>query len=120
MKRITVSLFLPIFFPLSFSILYPSNPFGVMLSSRLVVNILAVRPDYQRKGLGGLLLEQGLALADRDGARTYIEASVKGFSLYKKYGWKEFDEVVVDTRPYGGQGLESTKLMMREPQPLKN
>jgi GNAT superfamily N-acetyltransferase len=84
------------------------------------VNILAVLPEYQGKGLGGLLLKHGLVLADRDGARTYIEASKKGFPLYKKYGWKEFDEVVVDTRPYSGQGLESTKLMMREPQPLKN
>jgi GNAT superfamily N-acetyltransferase len=99
---------------------YPSNLYGVMLSNRLVVNILAVLPEYQGKGLGGLLLKHGLVLADRDGARTYIEASKKGFPLYKKYGWKEFDEVVVDTRPYSGQGLESTKLMMREPQPLKN
>ena len=90
------------------------------LSNNLVVNLLAVRPEYQRKGIGGLLLEHGLALADRDGARTYIEASQKGLPLYKKYGWVEFDAVVVDTKPYGGNGLESTMLMWREPQPLKN
>jgi GNAT superfamily N-acetyltransferase len=115
--KLTLALFLPF---ILFNAPYFSNSHGVILSNRLVVNILAVRPEYQRKGLGGLLLEHGLALADRDGARTYIEASKKGFPLYKKYGWKEFDEVVVDTRPYGGLGLEVTKLMMREPQPLKN
>ena len=90
----------------------------MILINKPVVNILAVRPEYQRKGLGGLLLKEGLALADRDSARTYIEASQKGFPLYKKYGWKEFDEVLVDTRPYGGNGLESTKMMRREPQPV--
>jgi GNAT superfamily N-acetyltransferase len=83
------------------------------------VNILAVRPEYQRKGLGGMLLEDGLALADRDGCKTFIEASAKGLALYLKYDWKEIDEVKVDTRPYGGHKIESTKCMMREPQPPK-
>lgn len=83
------------------------------------MNILAVRPEYQRKGLGGMLLEHGLALVDRDGRKTYIEASAKGLGLYLKYGWKEIDEVKVDTRPYGGHKIESTKCMMREPQPPK-
>ena len=92
----------------------------VTLSNNLVVNLLAVRPEYQRKGIGSLLLEHGLALADRDCARTYIEASQYGFPLYKKYGWVEFDAIVVDTKPHGGNGLESTMLMWREPHPLKN
>jgi hypothetical protein len=66
-----------------------------------------------------MLLEDGLALADRDGCKTYIEASAKGLGLYLKYGWKEIDDVKVDTRPYGGHSVESTKCMMRDPQPLK-
>jgi GNAT superfamily N-acetyltransferase len=90
-----------------------------LLNILAVVNILAVRPEYQRKGLGAMLLEDGLALADRDGCKTYIEASAKGLGLYLKYGWKEIDEVKVDTRPYGGHRIESTKCMMREPQPPK-
>lgn len=53
--------------------------------------------------------------ADRDGARTYIEASQNGFPLYKRLGWVEFDAVVVDTMPFGGRGLEPTRLMWREP-----
>lgn len=83
------------------------------------MNILAVRPDYQRKGLGAMLLEDGLALADRDGCKTYIEASAKGLGLYLKYGWKVIDDIKVDTRPYGGHSVDSTKCMMRDPQPLK-
>jgi GNAT superfamily N-acetyltransferase len=85
-----------------------------------VMNILAVRPEYQRKGLGARLLEPVLALADRDGARTYIEASAKGLGLYLKYDWKEIDAINIDMRPYGGHQIESTKCMMRDPQPLKS
>jgi len=44
----------------------------------------------------------------------------KGLGLYLKYGWKEIDSVDVDTRPYGGRQVESTKCMMRELQPTKS
>lgn len=90
-----------------------------ILSAIVVMNILAVRPEYQRKGLGAMLLEVGLAAADRDGAKTYIEASKKGYHLYLRYGWREFDAIVIDTKPYGGEGPEPTKCMMRDPQPVQ-
>lgn len=64
-----------------------------------------------------MLLEDSLALADRDGCKTYIEASAKGLGLYLKHGWKEIDEVAVDTTPYVGHQVQSTKCMMRDPQP---
>lgn len=82
------------------------------------MSILAVLPEYQRKGLGGVLLDHGLALADRDGAKTYIEASKKGVGLYLKRGWKRVGEIQTDMRPYGGQTIECTELMMRDPQPV--
>lgn len=72
-------------------------------------------PQYQRKGFGALLIGDGLALADRDGARTYIEASPVGLRLYVKHGWKLVDEVVMDMEGYGGSGVASEKIMMRAP-----
>jgi len=84
------------------------------------MNILAVRPEYQRKGLGGMLLEPVLALADQEGRRTYIEASKKGLGLYLKYGWVKVDEFTIDTTPYGGDTAEETTvLLIREPRPVK-
>ena len=84
-----------------------------------VMNILAVHPDYQRKGLGGRLLEPVLKQADKEGRKTYIEASKKGIGLYKKLGWVEVDEMLIDTRPHGGDIIERTAFMMRDPQPVK-
>ena len=72
-------------------------------------------PQYQRKGLGSLLISEGLTLADRDGARTYIEASPNGLQLYMKHGWGLIDDILIDMRPYGGSDVASEKILMRAP-----
>ncbi|KAL8766853.1 MAG: hypothetical protein Q9209_006511 [Squamulea sp. 1 TL-2023] len=79
------------------------------------LHILIVSPAYQRKGLGTMLIREGLAAADRDKVRTYVEASPKGLGLYKKHGWKEVDEIVIDMRPHGGTGIATEKCLIREP-----
>lgn len=80
-----------------------------------VLSILAVSPQYQRKGLGSLLISEGLALVDRDGARTYIEASPNGLQLYQRHGWKLIDEIQMDMTRYGGNDVASEKLLIRAP-----
>ncbi|KAL8920506.1 MAG: hypothetical protein Q9208_006256 [Pyrenodesmia sp. 3 TL-2023] len=79
------------------------------------LHLLIVLPPHQRKGLGTMLIREGLAAADRDNARTYIEASPMGLGLYRKFGWKEIDDIVIDMRPHGGTGMASEKCLMREP-----
>ncbi|KAK4692536.1 hypothetical protein P7C71_g4688, partial [Lecanoromycetidae sp. Uapishka_2] len=79
------------------------------------LDILAVSTNYQRQGLGALLLDEGLAHADKDNAKAYLEASPAGVKLYRKYGWREVDEVLTDLEMYGGSGLHSEICMMREP-----
>ncbi|KAI4102254.1 MAG: hypothetical protein L6R37_004504 [Teloschistes peruensis] len=80
-----------------------------------VLHLLIIDPAYQRKGLGTMLIRESLAAADRDNARAYVEASPKGLGLYKKYGWKECDEIVVDMRHHGGTRVCSEMCLMREP-----
>lgn len=62
-----------------------------------------------------MLLQPGLEAADAAGAKTYVEASPAGFPLYLKHGWEQVDEMVVDMRPYGGDGIEHQPLLIREP-----
>lgn len=78
-----------------------------------------MRPEYQRKGLGTMLLEPVLEQADREHRKVYIEASKKGLGLYIKHDWVQIDEMAVDTKPYGGDSVEVTVFMMREPKVLK-
>ncbi|CAJ2513056.1 Uu.00g011750.m01.CDS01 [Anthostomella pinea] len=50
--------------------------------------LLAVRADYQGKGLGGRLMESGMELADKDGLPQFIIASPAGKRLYEKHGFE--------------------------------
>lgn len=64
-----------------------------------------------------MLLTAGLAEADRDGARTYIEASAKGLPLYLKHGWVKVDEIKIDGSKYGiSDGWVCQQTLMRPPQ----
>ncbi|KAL8813998.1 MAG: hypothetical protein Q9223_006745 [Gallowayella weberi] len=85
------------------------------LTLRTVLHLLVVTPSYQRKGLGTMLVREGLTAADRDNARAYIEASPMGLGLYTKFGWKEVDDIIIDMRPHGGTGMASEKCLIREP-----
>ena len=86
-----------------------------MTYNRPVLHILAVSPTHQRLGLGSKLIRRGLEAADKDGAQTFIEASPAGLPLYLKHGWEPVDELVIDMRPHGGEGIEVNPSLMREP-----
>lgn len=92
-----------------------STTAGELTSVHIDLDILAVSKTHQRQGLGALLLEEGLALADRDNARTYLEASPAGLKLYQKHGWKDIDQFVLDLKLYGGKGTHTEICMTREP-----
>ena len=80
-----------------------------------VLHILAIDPSLQRKGIGSLLIRHGLDGADRDHAKTYVEASPVGLPLYIQFGWKEIDKVVVDVGKLDGKGAATEVCLMREP-----
>jgi hypothetical protein len=61
-----------------------------------------------------MLLRWGTARADEQGEKIWIKATEGGLSLYKRFGWKELDELKMDTRPYGGKGEKRIVFMCRE------
>ena len=72
-----------------------------------------MHPDYQRKGLGRMLLEHFLKDADRDNAKSYLQATAKGEGLYLQYGWKYIEDMVTKTP----NGPVVWKCMMRDAKP---
>jgi ribosomal protein S18 acetylase RimI-like enzyme len=51
--------------------------------------VLGVRPDRQGHGIGGALLEAGLARADADGLPCYLESSnPRNVGLYERHGFE--------------------------------
>lgn len=62
-----------------------------------------------------MLLSPVLEQADKDNAKTFVQASVFGLGLYLKHGWVEVDEIILDFSPYGGAKQVKTALLVREP-----
>jgi ribosomal protein S18 acetylase RimI-like enzyme len=57
--------------------------------------ILAVDSAFQRRGLGKLLVQDGLKRAQSAGFPIYLSASPKGVPLYKSLGFEVRDAVEV-------------------------
>lgn len=64
------------------------------------------------------MLEWGIKIADALHTRVYLEATHAGLPLYRKYGWKVLEQLVLDLEQYGERGKEVFTLMLREPASL--
>jgi GNAT superfamily N-acetyltransferase len=73
---------------------------------------LYVRPEFQRNGLGGRLVQWGVSIADESRLPVYIEGTEKGLNLYLKYGVKEVDRVEVDLEKWGGNRGEWSRFTL--------
>lgn len=48
---------------------------------------LGTLPEYERKGIGTLLLKEGLKEAEQDGVSVYLGATPSGRPLYERNGF---------------------------------
>lgn len=81
----------------------------------VVLELLITHPQHQGKGVGKALLDWGVRIADERKARMYLEATPEGYPLYRKYGWRDVEDLVMDFSLYGGEGEARYVVMMREP-----
>ena len=84
-----------------------------ILISALALNILVVSPDYQRRGIGARLINEGLEEADRNSLLVWLGASEPALKLYKKVGFNVDEVIEVDMRKYGGNTIERHFSMTR-------
>jgi GNAT superfamily N-acetyltransferase len=69
----------------------------------VVMRELYVRPEYQREGIGGKLVQRVVQYAAEHGLMTYTEATSQAKSLYLRHGFKVVDLVRVELEPWGGK-----------------
>lgn len=61
----------------------------------LYCHVVAVHPEFQYKGIGKLLVEYGLQLAQQADLPVYVESSKEAIRLYEKTGFKRLKETPV-------------------------
>ncbi|CAD0048265.1 unnamed protein product [Aureobasidium pullulans] len=55
------------------------------------LHICFTDPDYQRRGIGSMMLQWGCDLADQLFLPSWVEASPAGNFLYRKFGYKDIE-----------------------------
>ena len=58
----------------------------------LYCHVIAVHPDFQRRGVGELLFKFGQGIAEQTQLPIYIESSKEAVRLYEKMGCKRLEE----------------------------
>ncbi|TGO54041.1 hypothetical protein BOTNAR_0279g00150 [Botryotinia narcissicola] len=66
-----------------------------------LIYFLSISPNYQKLGLGTLLLTAITNLADAQAKSSYLEATAAGYPVYVRAGFKEVDCMEVDLGGYG-------------------
>ncbi|KAH0012073.1 acyl-CoA N-acyltransferase, partial [Aureobasidium melanogenum] len=82
----------------------------------LELDYLATAPEYQRRGIGAMLLKAGLEVADAYGLRSYVTSSVAGARLYHKHGFEVVETHTMDYSQFGGVEPVTNYFMIRERQ----
>jgi len=77
------------------------------------LDLLVVSPDYQRRSVGGALIEESQHLASKDALPLILFASVVGEPLYGRKGFVTLDRMNLI------QGLKPSAAMIWEPDTIK-
>lgn len=83
---------------------------------KAVMSLLQVDPEYQKKGLASMILQEGLDVVDAEGRKCFIESTADGYPVYLKLGFRDLEIVEVDLRRWGGEEMGINRFMVRDPQ----
>ncbi|RMZ72442.1 Acyl- N-acyltransferase [Pyrenophora seminiperda CCB06] len=82
----------------------------------LALDYLATHPEHQKRGIGSMLLSEGLAYADKHGLKTIVVAKTPGVKLYLDHDFHIVEKVQQERPQYGWSSPYTTTILIREPQ----
>ncbi|KAI2479895.1 acetyltransferase [Pyrenophora tritici-repentis] len=85
----------------------------------LALDYLATHPEHQRRGIGSMLLTEGLAYADRNGLKTLVVAKTPGVKLYQDHDFQVVDKVEQERPQYGWSKPYTTTILIRQPRSIE-
>ena len=81
-----------------------------------VLSILAVLPEYHRRGIASMILQDGLRRMDARSLPAYLDCGVQGKPLYERFGFRFVKDYPLDAREYGGRSEGRHWCMVRSEQ----
>lgn len=81
----------------------------------VLLQAIGTRPEHGRRGVGALSMKWGTEKADELGLPMYLEASMKGVGLYKRWGFETVDTLSFDARKHGYSEALTHLCMLRPP-----
>lgn len=86
----------------------------------VLLNLLCIHQDFQRRGAGTLLVKRGMEIADELGLAVHLEASPAGFGLYRKLGFRQVEVGVIKAEDWDGDHDREYIAMVRETKASKS
>ncbi|KAI5928538.1 hypothetical protein F4810DRAFT_644084 [Camillea tinctor] len=86
------------------------------LKEYMILDYLAVHPDNGGRGIGTMLVESGIAQAERMGVDIFVLAYKAGLGVYFRLGFKLLEQLIQDDSKYGGQGEYGAYFLEKEVQ----
>ena len=78
-----------------------------------------VLPAWQGRGVGSAIILWALEQLRLDSMPVFLNAQPDGYGLYKRFGWKDVENIDVDLSrwagPNRGYGMHRTVCMLRDP-----
>ncbi|KAJ5647268.1 hypothetical protein N7490_003640 [Penicillium lividum] len=82
----------------------------------LTLDYLTTDPAFWRRGVGTMLVESGLRVADQYKLKTYVMSEPAALKLYLNLGFELVESVSTDYSQYGGTEPMVHHFLVREPQ----
>jgi GNAT superfamily N-acetyltransferase len=76
----------------------------VLIERNPALSLCFVHPEYQRKGVGSLLLQSGIERAEEVRAKIWLTSTPQAMPTYQKNGWEVKEIHTIDLEKYGGKG----------------
>ncbi|MCJ1472256.1 hypothetical protein MMC13_000903 [Lambiella insularis] len=80
----------------------------------LLLDQLAVHPDYRGQDIGTMLVASGIREAEKIGLDVFVLGMKAGLGVYKRVGFKLLDKVIQDDSAYGGKGEYGAYFLVKE------
>lgn len=84
------------------------------------MDYLATHPEHQKRGIGSMLLSDGLAYADKNGLKTIVIAKTRGVKLYQEHGFRIVEKIQQERPEYGWTEPCINTILVRQPEPTNN